>query len=346
MRLPWVCVVASSHQWMCNRPAIRTNPFKPHSRRIYLLKKTCLYVSIYSGMNLKLESGFSFSSWRGEFFSEAGEKIAAVEYAEHTSKAVLTISCPGSIFEMISTTESFHGSSSGWGGGGKMLHNGKPVYTFTAKTPAEIEVKTARPRAARSVLKSGIDSWNRRFRWAYRQGEPWYKAWQYASWGHILMGDKYCFCSMYHIGAGRRLFRMDQHPVFNAADEQVWATLKDTEKLLVLALSARHLCGVYVGKTQTPLSSIFSSSCPNVPSFIINEKGRCDINPRRFRCRILGEFLFTGNSVTWFIVAAMWVLYHCSPNSGTLGVAVMFSIIGFFWILISRWADKFEPLEW
>lgn len=297
-------------------------------------------------MFLQLEKGFSFSSWKGDFFSESGKYIAKVEYSEASGKAQLFIRGSESKFEMLASSETFHGSSTSWGGGGKMLYNDKQVFTFTAKTPYEIEVKTAKIRGARTVVKTKIDSWNRRFCWAYRQGEPWYKAWQYASWGNILMGDKYCFCSIYDIGTGRRLFNMSHHPVFNEHDELVWSSLKDSEKMLILALSVRHLCGVYVGKTQTPLSSIFSKNCPSLPSFKVNDSGRCVINPNCFRRRFFGEFLFTGNSITWFVILGFWILYASMPNSGTLGVAIMFSVLGLLWILISKWGNSFSPLEW
>lgn len=297
-------------------------------------------------MFLQIDKGFSFSSWSGEFFLENGQKIAKVEYSESGGSAQLSIACEGAVFEMQSTTETFHGSPSCWGGGGRMIYNGKQVYSFTAKTPYEIEVKTAKVRGARVVVRTKIDSWTRRFCWAYRQGEPWYKAWQYASWGNILMGDKYSFCSMYGIGTGRRLFNMNHHPVFNGFDEQVWLGLKASEKMLILALSVRHLCGVYVGKTQTPLSSIFSKNCPSVPSFKINERGMCVINPNVFPRRFLGEFLFTGNSITWGVVLTLWILYLFMPNSGTLGVAIMFSVLGLLWVLLCKWGNKFSPLEW
>lgn len=297
-------------------------------------------------MLLELDKGFSFSSWKGEFYAESGQKIASIDYSEGGENACLNIVGSGATFAMLSTSDTFHGSSSGWGGGAKMLYNGEHVYTFTSKNPYEIEVKTAKIRGARTIVKTKIDSWKRRFCWAYRQGLSWYKAWQYASWGNILMGDKYCFCSLYNIGSGRRLFNMSRHPVFNSCDEQVWLTLKDVEKMLILALSVRHLCGVYVGKTQTPLSSVFSKNCPDIPSFVVNDKDNCVINPHYFHRRPFGEFLFTGNAMTWLIVASFWILYCLMPNSGTFGIAIMFSIIGFFWILICKWGNNFSPLEW
>lgn len=297
-------------------------------------------------MFLNLQKGFSFSSWKGEFYLMRGEKIASVEYTETGGKACLTICGMDATFVMLSSTETFHGTSTSWGGGGKMLYNGEHFYTFIAKTPYEIEVKNAKIRGTRTVVITKIDSWKRRFCWAYRQCLPWYKAWQYASWGNILIGDKYCFCSIYDIGTGRRLFQMKQHPVFNEYDEQVWLKLKDVEKMLILALSVRHLCGVYVGKSQTPWSSIFGKNCPSIPSFVVNDIGKCVINPNCFRRRIFGEFLFTGNSITWLVVLGGWILYTIMPNSGTLGIAIMFSIIGFFWILISKWGNSFSPLEW
>lgn len=301
-------------------------------------------------MYLLFDSRYFYSSWKGEFYCENGEWVADVQYAESAGKGVLTISGAEATFEVHSVIESFSGPSVNRGGGGRMLYNGKPAYNFTAKTPVLLEVRTADLRGARPVFRTQVDSWNRRFCWAYRQGLSLFKAWQYASWGNILIGRKCCFCSLFPMNCAPRQISRLRHPLFHESDEGVWLRLGDKEKLLVLALSVRGLCGLYNGREATPLSSMFSSHCPDVPSFIINEKGNCDINPARFYRRIIGEFLVMGHPVTWLVIIGCWALYAAHPEREEMAyllMAIIFTVLGFGWILICRWANNaMDSLEW
>ncbi len=299
-------------------------------------------------MHLLLDSSYFPSSWGGVIYRENGERVAGVRYAESAGKGVLTLSSGETSFEVHAATESFSGSSTNKGG--RMLCNGKHVYSFTSSTPALLEVRTADLRGARTVFRTHLDSWNRRFCWAYRQGFSWFRAWQYAGWGHMLVGRKCCFSSLFAVNAAPRSLGKLRHPLFHEADEAVWLGLEPVEQLLVLALSVQGLCGMYNCKVSTPLSSIFSRNCPAVPSFVINGNGKCDINPARFHRRWLGEFLATGHPITWLLIIAIWLPYATHPQRDEMGFLLMsciFTALGLGWMLICRWANRHpEPMEW
>lgn len=297
-------------------------------------------------MYLNVEGGLGFSSWRGHVCRENGEAIADMSYSESSGHAELVIKCQESRFELISSTENFHGSGTVWGGGGRAFYNGRHVYSVLSKTPHETEVKTATLRGARVVLRYCLDSWKRRFCWAYRQGVPWYRAWQYASWGNIIMGAHYCLSSTCDVGAGYRFFNDSHQPLFHESDEDVWLALPPEEQMMLLALSVRHLCGRYQGKSRTTFSAHFCRSCPDVPSFITNEQGRCCINPAHFRRRVLGEFLCAGNSVSYLCVIGLWLAYAISPNDTLYAMAIMISVLALGWVLLCCRLQRFEPLEW
>ncbi len=297
-------------------------------------------------MHLLLERGAGFRSWEGAFVSEAGELIATAEFRKD-SHSVLTIQRGENCFEMTSTTESFHTTPSSGGGGGKATYNGKLTYSFTSTHPMLIEFKEAGLRRQRIVLKTQIDSWQRRFCWAYRQGQSWFKAWQYASWGNIAIGSDYCFCSFYTLNAG---FRMTSNhmPCFNEEDERVWSELKAEEQMLILALSVFHICGTFVGKKNSPFTSQFSRSCPNVPSYAVSKTPglHCSIDPSMYRRRWFGEFWAVGNPIAYIATLLAGMLYYVEPCSGTLGVLGMVAAASLVWMVISRAFGKYSPKEW
>ena len=107
-------------------------------------------------MHLLLDSSYFPSSWGGVIYRENGERVAGVRYAESAGKGMLTLSDGENAFEVHAATESFSGPSTNKGG--RMLCNGRHVYSFTSSTPALLEVRTADLRGARTVFRTQLDS--------------------------------------------------------------------------------------------------------------------------------------------------------------------------------------------
>lgn len=298
-------------------------------------------------MFIRMAQPFSFRSWRGEFVDADGQHIAEADFGIRSGHDVLRIRRGDACFEMVATSATFHGCASSWGGGGKFVLNDKVLYTFTAKTPYEIEVFTAGTRRSQRVLYTRLDSWKRRFCWAYRQGASWFAAWQYAGRGNLHIGVDYCLASLFDIST-RRVPGRSPHPLMNAADAAVWQTRPEAEQLLLLALSVRHLCGDFPGKSRIAFSSRFGNSCPEVPSFIPSQNPllHCCIRPEMFRPRYVGEFLGAGNPVAVFLILLVWLLYATTPGSGVLAPAIVVTVLALGWILICRRAHRYEPAEW
>lgn len=298
-------------------------------------------------MFIQIQSPFHFSSWRGEIVDSAGQRIAEADFGERGGHAVLRIQRGADCFEMKAATATFHGSASSFGGGGKFLLGGRTVYTFTAKTPYEMEVFTAGSRRSQRVLCTRIDSWKRRFCWAFRQGAGWWAAWQYASWGNLLIGQDYALASLLDIST-RRVPGRRPHPLMNAADVAVWQSRPEQEQLLLLALSLRHLCGDFVGKSGWAFSSRLRRSCPEVPSFRPSPQPHlhCSVRASLFRPRYMGEFLAVGNPVAIGLMVMAWVGYALVSGYDMLPVAIAVTLLSLGWVLICRWGHGGEPADW
>ena len=299
-------------------------------------------------MQLLTQGYGTLQAWQGRFVSEAGEPVAQAEFAQGKASSTLRITRGETCMEMVSTTPTFHTAPNAFGGGGgKFTFNGEQRYSFLCATPAEIEVTSASRRSmGKRVLRAQLDSWKRRFLWAYRQGLSAAEARRYAGHGDLLIGSSYALASFHCMRSGHgELDHAGAHTLFHAADEELWATLPEEEQLLVLALSVRHLCGNYHDKRHT-LGLRQLPACPNVPSFVPREAPlHASIDPGHFPRRA-GESWHTGSPLAKFCLVAAWAATLIDRSPNMVGLAIFVSIPCVLWLLICYGVNRYTLKEW
>ena len=257
------------------------------------------------------------------FIIRNNERIGTIYYADKPVPA-LSISIDRDELRIHISQGNF------FNGGGRILYNGECVASWLAKIPVDLTITNMRRI---TIMKLKIDDWERRFKWAYRQGISWKLAWQYASWGQLLIGQNFALCSVINPRFGWQ-FGATSNP-FNSFDETIVEHLPRMEQLMVLFIVYRRLCSVYPNMTKSPSWIGLGKNCPNVPSFI--EKDKCGqsylifdpnqvLKENKRKC-LIGEFLATGHPICWLFISICTVVCIFSSEKSSFIGGIIFGLV-------------------
>lgn len=223
-------------------------------------------------------------------------------------------------------------------GGGTIFYNGERIASWFGKIPG---IFTITDIHRVMILQLKIDDWGRRFKWAYRNGVSWKKAWQYASWGYLLIGKNYVLASIINPNFGWQ-YGASSNP-FNEDDNQVVRDLPQQEQLLLLFVTLRRLCSVYPGMTRSPSWVGLGSACPDVPSCAKISKG-CQsyltLDPKKISSgnngsRRVGEFMATGHPFCWLIITICLLVCIFVPGKGALAGGIAFGVVASGYLILN-----------
>lgn len=127
-----------------------------------------------------------YSKWSATLLSDEDRACGMASYSEKPSSELL-IRLHSNELRVNITQGSF------FDGGGPIFYNGKQIGNWFGKIPGIFSINDMRRI---TIVQLKIDDWKRRFKWAYRNGVSWKQAWQYASWGYLLIGKNYALASV------------------------------------------------------------------------------------------------------------------------------------------------------
>lgn len=255
-----------------------------------------------------------YSQWSATLFSDEDRPCGTASYSEKPSPELL-IRLDSNELRINLAQGSF------FDGGGPILYNGKRMGNWTGKIPGIFSITDMRRI---TVMQLKIDDWKRRFKWAYRNGVSWKQAWQYASWGYLLIGKNYVLASVINPNFGWQ-YGASSNP-FNQDDDQTVQGLPPQEQLMILFVVLRRLCSVYPGMTRSPSWIGLGHACPDLPSCArIDKDGQSyltldpeKISPRNNGSRWIGEFMATGHPFCWLIIILCLLVCIFVPGKGAL----------------------------
>lgn len=150
-----------------------------------------------------------YSKWSATLLSDEDRACGMASYSEKPSSELL-IRLHSNELRVNITQGSF------FDGGGPIFYNGKQIGNWFGKIPGIFSINDMRRI---TIVQLKIDDWKRRFKWAYRNGVSWKQAWQYASWGYLLIGKNYALASVINPNFGWQ-YGASSNP-FNEDDAQI-----------------------------------------------------------------------------------------------------------------------------
>ena len=272
-----------------------------------------------------------YSKWSATLLSDEDRACGMASYSEKPSSELL-IRLHSNELRVNITQGSF------FDGGGPIFYNGKQIGNWFGKIPGIFSINDMRRI---TIVQLKIDDWKRRFKWAYRNGVSWKQAWQYASWGYLLIGKNYALASVINPNFGWQ-YGASSNP-FNEDDAQIVRALPPQEQLTILFVVLRRLCSVYPGMTRSPSWIGLGHACPNVSSCVRIDKGGQSyltldpkkISVRNNASRWLGEFMATGHPFCWLIITVCLLAGIFVPGKGAVIGGVAFGSVTICYLILN-----------
>lgn len=272
-----------------------------------------------------------YSKWSAAILSDEEVLLGMASYADKPSPQFLIRFGSNELSANITQGSFFDG-------GGAIFYNGERIASWSGKIPGIFTITDMRRI---TILQLKIDDWERRFKWAYRNGISWKQAWQYASWGYLLIGKNYALASIINPNFGWQ-YGASSNP-FNKDDNQIVQGLPQQEQLLLLFVILRRLCGVYPGMTRSPSWVGLGSACPDVPSCAKINKGSqsyLTLDPKKISfgnnvSRWPGEFMATGHPFCWLIIAICLAVCIFVPGKGAFVGGIAFGVVAAGYLILN-----------
>ncbi len=276
----------------------------------------------------------------GRILDRKHQEIATIEYDNSTQRAKLLITMGEDSISLCSLSKFLAGTA------GDFLINGKKYGRYNHTKPDSLEMSTC---AGNLILQVAEDDTNRRFLWAYRQGESRGNAKAYSSSKYaLLLGHNYALASILRPMDSPFYFAANMSfELMSDADEEVFYQRSKEEQLCILVCSCWWLCDRlhHVKSSVDPVAESWRHL--SVPSTLYIEN-RLTFLPECLDSRNPKvEFLSTQPVLMWLwlvvaLVLGLVVLPVCQGGFTSDAVAFMIysTVIPASWIELCRFWNR------